>query len=67
MSEELYQHLAKWRRVLRDLAIEAGIKKFVGTLDVRNNKSDSDLEPSAPENEPDRATDPVQTRKPIPK
>jgi hypothetical protein len=64
MSEEVYKHLPKWRRAVHDLAVEAGIKKFVNTSDTQDQKSTSDLGPSDPENETDRATDPSQTRKP---
>jgi len=64
MSEEVYKHLPKWRRTLHDLAVEAGLKKFVNPPDAHEQKSTSDLGPSDPENETDRATDPYQTRKP---
>jgi hypothetical protein len=36
MSDEIYEHLPKWRRVLRDLAKEAGIKGFTDSLDEDN-------------------------------
>jgi hypothetical protein len=64
MDEEVYKHLPKWRRAIRDLAIEARIKKFVNAADTQDRKSTSDLDPSSPENERDRSTDPSQTRKP---
>jgi len=64
MSEGIYNHLPKWRRAIHDLAVEAGIKKFFDTSDTHDQKSTSDLGPSDPENETDRATDPSQTRKP---
>jgi len=64
MSEQIYDHMAKWRRAIHDLAVEAGIKRFVNPSDSHGQKSASDLGPSDPENETDRATDPSQTRKP---
>ena len=64
MSEEVYKHLPKWRRAIYDLAVEAGLEKFVNTSDTHNQKSIGDLGPSDPENETDRATDLSQTRKP---
>jgi hypothetical protein len=64
MSEQIYQHLPRWRRVMHDLAAEAGIKRFANPSDIHDEKSSSDLGPSAAESENDRATDPSQTRKP---
>jgi hypothetical protein len=64
MSEQIYKHLPHWRRIIHDLAAEAGIKKFLNTSDTHDEKSSSDLGPSDPENENDRATDPSQTRRP---
>jgi hypothetical protein len=64
MDEEVYKHLPKWRKAIHDLALEAGLNKFVNTSDVQDQKSISDLDSSSPENENDRSTDPSQTRKP---
>jgi hypothetical protein len=39
MDEEVYDHLAKWRKVIRDLAKEAGIKKFADPSSDQNKES----------------------------
>jgi len=64
MNEEVYKHLPKWRKAIHELAVDAGVKKFVNSSDTRDQKLTSDPGPSDPENETDRATDPSQSRKP---
>ena len=44
MSDEIYDHMAKWRRVLRDLAIEAGLKRFVNPSDPNDDQSNRSAE-----------------------
>jgi hypothetical protein len=48
MSEQIYEHLPKWRRAIRDLAVEAGIRKFVNPPDAHDKKSCDDANSSKP-------------------
>lgn len=41
MSEQIYEHMPKWRRVLRDLAVEAGLERFVKPPDTDDDRSRS--------------------------
>ena len=53
MSDQIYEHMPKWRRVIRDLASEAGIRKFVKSSNSDRTKSSSALESSDTSNEPE--------------
>jgi hypothetical protein len=39
MSEQIYERLPRWRRIIRDLGAEAGIKKFVNSSDAHDKGS----------------------------
>ena len=39
MNEEIYKHLPRWRRIIRDLATDAGIKKFANTMGSQSEKT----------------------------
>jgi hypothetical protein len=53
VSEEVYDHLPRWRRIVHDLAVEAGLKKFVKPSDSDIGKSSGSSDSSASENQPD--------------
>lgn len=44
MSEQIYEHLPKWRRIIRDLAAEAGLRKFMNPADEANRVSSAEPE-----------------------
>jgi len=52
MSDQMYEHMAKWRRTIHDMIIQVGIKEFSEISSVHDNKS------------PDRAPDADQAQKP---
>jgi hypothetical protein len=39
MSEEVYQHLPRWRRIIRDLAKEAGLENLLNPPNHQTNNS----------------------------
>lgn len=39
MSDEIYNHMPRWRRLIRDLAREAGVKNFLNHSSDDSNKS----------------------------
>jgi hypothetical protein len=51
MSDEIYEHMPKWRRLIHDLARDAGIKDFLNPSDDENNKSTEDRAPPTTENQ----------------
>jgi hypothetical protein len=51
MSEEVYQHLPRWRRIIHDLAKEAGIKNFVNASNTETSKPTENRDSSATENQ----------------
>jgi hypothetical protein len=40
MTGEIYDHMPKWRRLIRDLAREAGIRNFLNASSEEHNQSD---------------------------
>jgi hypothetical protein len=53
MTDDVYSHMAKWRRLIRDLAREAGIKSFLDPPSDDSNKSHENHESSTTENQPE--------------
>ena len=50
MTEEVYQHLPRWRRIIHDLAREAGIKNFVEVPPEESKDSSENHNLTAKEN-----------------
>jgi hypothetical protein len=53
MSDEIYEHMPKWRRLIRDLARDAGIKNFLNhSHDDASNSTEAN-DSSTGENQPE--------------
>jgi hypothetical protein len=54
MNEEVYEHLPRWRRIIHDLAKEAGIKNFVNAPSEESSESSENDNSSAKDSETGR-------------
>jgi len=49
MTDEIYEHMPKWRRLIRDLARDAGIKNFLNPSHDEASSSTEANDPSTTE------------------
>jgi hypothetical protein len=55
MTDEIYDHMPKWRRLIRDLAREAGIKSFQNPSRDKGNESGEERNSSVLEDRSDES------------